>query len=451
MTIAKDTDSLYEYTHKNFREISEFLTRLNCADEEIIDETLWLIHRTRLRLRLYSDFDSAVTAVFEGRPTPILSPISAINKLIQENGFWFNNTIFQQNPYLIYQYGSVHAVLPIRYGVIGYVLSLPRILGPDQTTLYQIISNGIINNDKIYRYRLPQYVIKINGSFEEIDIFKCQGLGSDVRLCARSTHVTENNCLKNQSKCTFVIKDYTKAVLSITTNGYLLATKASCSEDSVGAHSPKIIPVSRVFFQPHNFTGALVCSDGLSVPSETRIIEFDLHYSEPFIHQLPHPSNEYKVEEWTDYDEVKILETSLASQVIKKYSAFSKENQHFIWPFLMIIIMLTLVSGLTAAVYCYCKGIKFTSNRRPADYHRVSFHHASHHSLHPLPVLQPSAEVAVVAPQVTVELAESPAPVVRRKTARRPKRQLRSRSASSSADERPISSGPFEPEGGLDF
>ena len=103
VTIAKDIDSLYEYTHKNFREISNYLTRLSCADEEIIDKTLWLIHRTRIRLRLYSDFDSAVTAGFEGRPTSILTLLSAINQLINKNSFWFNNTIYQVNPHLIYQ------------------------------------------------------------------------------------------------------------------------------------------------------------------------------------------------------------------------------------------------------------------------------------------------------------------------------------------------------------
>ena len=237
----------------------------------------------------------------------------------------------------------------------------------------------------------------------------------------------------------------------MTTNGYLLATKASCSESSVRAHNPKLIPDNGVFYQPHNFTGALICSDGLSVPSEKRSLEYALHYSEPFYHQLPHPSNEYEVKEWTDYSEVKMLETSLASQVIKKYSAFSKENKHFIWPILMIIILLTLISALTAAVYCYCKGFKITSNMRGSDYHRVSFHHASHHSLHPLPGLQPSPEVVIVTPQVSVELIETPAPVVRKKAARRVKRQLRPRSASSSADERPMSSRPFEPEGGLDF
>ena len=80
-----------------------------------------------------------------------------------------------------------------------------------------------------------------------------------------------------------------------------------------------------VLFQPHNFAGALVCSDGLSVPAETSNLKVDLHYSEPIIHQLLSPSGEYKVEEWTDYDKVKMLETSLDSQIIKTYSTFSKE------------------------------------------------------------------------------------------------------------------------------
>ena len=361
MTIAKDTDSLYEYTHKNIREISTFLNRLSCADEEIIDKTLWLIYRTRIRLRLFSDFDSAVTAVFEGRPTPILTPISAIDSLIQKNEFWINNTIFQRNPYLIYQYGSVHPVLPIRYGVIGYVLSLSRILGPDRTTLYQITSNGIVNNEKVYRYKLPQYVVKQNKSFKELNIMKCQGLGSNVRLCSKSVHVIENSCLDNQSFCDFEIKDYSKTELVMKANGYLLATKASCSENTVGANNPKSIPVNGVFYQPHNFTGALVCSDGLSVPSEKRSLEYVLHYSEPFIHQLPHPSKEYKVKEWTDYNEVKMLETSLASQIIKGYSTFSKENQQWIWPIFMVFTTFILITGITAAVYCYCKGFRCAS------------------------------------------------------------------------------------------
>ena len=206
-----------------------------------------------------------------------------------------------------------------------------------------------------------------------------------------------------------------------------------------------------VLFQPHNFTGALVCSDGLSVPAETRKLEVDLYYSEPFIHQLPHPSNEYKVEEWTDYNEVKMLETSLASQIIKCYSTFSKENQQWIWPIIMMITTLLLITFVTTAVYCYCKGYSITPDNRALNYHRVSYTTASHDSLHPLPNEQSLSVVAEATPQVTVESIETPVRNIRKTAARRGKRQLRSRSASSSTDERPRSSEPFEPEGGLDF
>ena len=108
------------------------------ADDEIIDKTLWLIHCTRIRLQLYSDYDCAITAVFEQRVTPILTALSANNQLIKENSLWFNNTIYQGNPHLSSQYGIIHPVLPICYGVIGDVLSLQKIFGPDQTTLYQM-------------------------------------------------------------------------------------------------------------------------------------------------------------------------------------------------------------------------------------------------------------------------------------------------------------------------
>ena len=114
---------------------------------------------------------------------------------------------------------------------------------------------------------------------------------------------------------------------------------------------PNVILNICMLFQPH-FTGALICSDGLSVSAETRNQRVYLHYSEPFIHQLPRPSCEYKVEDWTDYNKVKMLETSLASQIIKTYSTFSKENRQWIWPIIMIITTLLCIS-FVAIVVCF--------------------------------------------------------------------------------------------------
>lgn len=85
------------------------------------------------------------------------------------------------------------------------------------------------------------------------------------------------------------------------------------------------------------------------------------------------------------------------------------------------------------------------------DYHRVSYTNASHHSLHPLPNVQPVSEEAEATPQVTVELIENPVQNLQNKTARREKQQYRTSCASSSADERLRTSKPFKPEGKLDF
>ena len=146
-----------------------------------------------------------------------------------------------------------------------------------------------------------------------------------------------------------------------------------------------------------------------------------------------------------------MLETSLASQIIKSYSNFSKENQQWIWPIIMMITTLLLITFVTTAVYCYCKGCSIMHDNPALDYHRVSYTSASHHSLHPLPNVPFVSVVAEVTPQVTVELIKTPVQNIRKTPARRGKRQLRTRSASSSADKRPRSSEPFEPQGGLDF
>ena len=60
ITITKETDSLYEYTHENFRRMAEKLTELQCRQHKDLD---FVSRRTRILSRLYADFESAITAV----------------------------------------------------------------------------------------------------------------------------------------------------------------------------------------------------------------------------------------------------------------------------------------------------------------------------------------------------------------------------------------------------
>lgn len=81
------------------------------------------------------NFESAVAATFSGHSTPILLPPSAIRELMTNYGYLFNNTIYQTHLIFVYQYGYVYLVLLLCDGQIGYILSKPRILAPNQTPL----------------------------------------------------------------------------------------------------------------------------------------------------------------------------------------------------------------------------------------------------------------------------------------------------------------------------
>ena len=62
-----------------------------------------------------------------------------------------------------------------------------------------------------------------------------------------------------------------------------------------------------------------MCSDGTSIPSSILKLDYTIKYSEPYVHLLPQELEEYKVEDWTDYQELKKLETGLVKQVIARY------------------------------------------------------------------------------------------------------------------------------------
>ena len=114
----------------------------------------------------------------------------------------------------------------------------------------------------------------------------------------------------------------------------------------------------------------------------------------------------------------------------------------------MIITTFFLLTLMTTAVYWYCKNCSVEPNHRALDNHCVSYTSASHNSLHYLPNVQRVSVVAGVNPQVTVDFIENPTQTLRKKTPRREKQHLRTRSASSSADDGPQSSETFEPKGG---
>ena len=75
---------------------------MDCKIETLEHAMYQIMRQYRVRQRLYSDFESAVTAVFCVYPTLILLPFSTIIQLIKENLGWFENTIYESDIYYVY-------------------------------------------------------------------------------------------------------------------------------------------------------------------------------------------------------------------------------------------------------------------------------------------------------------------------------------------------------------
>ena len=73
------------------------------------------------------------------------------------------------------------------------------------------------------------------------------------------------------------------------------------------------------------------------------------------MHRLLQELEEYKVEDWTDYQELKKLETGLVKQVIARYVSFSQQNYQWIWPLLTIALVIFYCATISAVIYCWCK------------------------------------------------------------------------------------------------
>ena len=105
-----------------------------------------------------------------------------------------------------------------------------------------------------------------------------------------------------------------------------MATTANCAILAQGVTTKIAKTINGAYFIPYNFSGAIVCSDGTSIPSQILTVDYTIKYTEPYMHRLPQELPEYKVEDWTDYQELNKLETGLVKQVIACYVSFSQQN-----------------------------------------------------------------------------------------------------------------------------
>ena len=133
------------------------------------------------------------------------------------------------------------------------LLGLPRILAPNQTPLYCIKSNAIVQENKLYKYSLPPYAVYKDNSLQSVSLSNCHNLIFDYHLCSQRLDISDNSCLENQSKCKVEIKSYNTTQLRITEFGLLMATTADCAILALGVTTKITKTINGAYFILYNF------------------------------------------------------------------------------------------------------------------------------------------------------------------------------------------------------
>ena len=182
-------------------------------------------------------------------------------------------------------------------------------LAPNQTPLYCIKSNAILHGNKLYKYTLSPYAVYKNCSLQSVSLLNCHNLIFEYHLCSQRLDIFEQPCLENQSKCEVEIKSYNTKQVRITEFGILMAKTANCAILAQGV-TTKLAQINNgAYFIPYNFSGAIVCSEGTSIPSQILTLDYTIKYTEPYVHRLFQELDDYKVEDWTSYQQLKKIET----------------------------------------------------------------------------------------------------------------------------------------------
>ena len=163
-------NSLYDYTHSEFRPLADELKEVVCSHAGNEQPILQILSAVKIKAKIYTDLSTAVSSVFSTRAGPIILPERTIIALMRARKDWFYNTVYWADPTFVYRFSSVTPVHPIKPQGIGYILHLPRILTPSRTALYCITNLGTPKGTAMVKLKLPTNAVMRDGQLKEIDL-----------------------------------------------------------------------------------------------------------------------------------------------------------------------------------------------------------------------------------------------------------------------------------------
>ena len=267
------TNSLYEYTHSEFRQLAEQIRKVVCVEGANEQAMIQILNAVKIRAKLYTDLSAAVSSVFSSRAGPIILPEKTILALMQARRDWFYNTVYWDSPTLVYQFGGVTPVHPVRADAIAYILHLPKILKPSLTTLFCLSNLGVPRENVVVKRKLPTHAVLRDGQLKEIDLKGCTATTPVSYICMAALNIRDG-CLTNSSTCTTVVKQLQGTEWAMASFGYLLVSGEDCSYTSGDGGPKRQLRKQKFHYVPLNSSSAIFCPPDILLYSEKREFEF---------------------------------------------------------------------------------------------------------------------------------------------------------------------------------
>lgn len=74
---------------------------------------------------------------------------------------------------MIYIYGLVFPVMPLKFVALEHILRLPCILQPSYTPLYSFVSAGVLKAYHIENFNLSKYIANVSTERRKLDLKSC--------------------------------------------------------------------------------------------------------------------------------------------------------------------------------------------------------------------------------------------------------------------------------------
>ncbi len=205
-----------------------------CSEFVEHSELLYQLEIRKAITEYQLDFNLAYMSIFQRRVTPFLANLFVLKSLIKQHYTWFSDTIYQNSPELIYQFGEIATeATPLPNGIL-YILVLPHILLNDMPVFCTFPYFRKVNGEWWSGQDVGRSLIKIREKFIPLDILGCKGSEAQGYLCHLDVLTNKNysTCWFDDTFCKISVGTYLTEHVVELLHGYHVPNELNCKGEN---------------------------------------------------------------------------------------------------------------------------------------------------------------------------------------------------------------------------